>query len=196
MRKKLILGIAVFFIVSNVFCQSNRKFIDTGSVQNQFDYLINKSYQYKDYKNVKTIWLQKLKSNVADSLSVSKIEISNNYSLINSQKSKIDSLNTILNSSESKINSLNVEIQNISLFGIQFKKSVFKSILFLIIIILTVLLIFFITKFKRGNSITIQTKLALKEVEEEFEEHRKISLEREQKVRRQLQDELNKQKKE
>lgn len=196
MRNKLILGIALFFIASSVFSQTNKKFIDTGSVKDQFDYLINKSNRYQDYKVVKSNWLFKLKSNVADSLSASKIEILNNYSLINSQKNTIDSLNTTLNNSESKITSLNVEIQNISLFGIQFKKPIFKTILFSIIIILTVLLIFFITKFKRGNSITIQTKLALKEVEEEFEEHRKISLEREQKVRRQLQDELNKKKKE
>ena len=67
--------------------------------------------------------------------------------------------------------------------------------MFLIIGTLTVLLMIFITKFKRSNSVTIQTKLTLKEVETEFEEHRKIALEREQKVRRQLQDELNKQKK-
>ena len=195
MRNKLILGIALLIIASSVFSQTNKKFIDTGSVKNQFDYLINKSNRYQDYKVVKSNWLFKLKSNVADSLSTSKIEISNNYSLINSQKNTIDSLNTTLNNSESKINSLNVEIQNISFFGIQFKKPIFKTILFSIITILAVLLIFFITKFKRSNSITTQTKLALKEVEEEFEEHRKIALEREQKVRRQLQDEINKQKK-
>ena len=57
-------------------------------------------------------------------------------------------------------------------------------------------MIVFISKFKQSNSITIQTKETLKEVEEEFENHRKTALEREQKVRRQLQDELNKQKKE
>ena len=37
-------------------------------------------------------------------------------------------------------------------------------------------------------------KRALDETEQEFEEHRRVALEREQKVRRQLQDELNKQK--
>jgi hypothetical protein len=196
MKTKLILGIALFFITITAVCQSNGKFIDTGSVKNQFDYLINKSNKYKDYKVVKINWLQQLSSNVADSLSASEKEILSNYSLINSQKNIIDSLNTSLNKSDSKITSLNKEIQSISLFGIQFKKPVFKTMMFLIIGILAVLLIFFITKFKRSNSITTQTKLTLKEVETEFEEHRKIALEREQKVRRQLQDELNKQKKE
>lgn len=196
MKTKLILGIALFFITTTVFCQSNRIFIDTGSVKNQFDYLINKSNRYKDYKVVKINWLRQLSSNVGDSLSASEKEILSNYSLINSQKNTIDSLNTRLNKSDSKINSLNEEIQSISLFGIQLKKPVFKTIMFLIIGILAVLLTFFITKFKRSNTITTQTKLTLKEIETEFEEHRKIALEREQKVRRQLLDELNKQKKE
>ena len=50
--------------------------------------------------------------------------------------------------------------------------------------------------------ITYNTRLLIfdpiadkKEVEEEYDEHRKKALEREQKVRRQLQDEINKQKK-
>lgn len=59
---------------------------------------------------------------------------------------------------------------------------------------LFVLLLFFIYKFKNSNAVTKQAKKSLEETEEEFEEHRKIALEREQKVRRQLQDEINKQK--
>ena len=132
MNTKLILGIALFFITATVFCQSNRKFIDTGSVKNQFDYLINKSNRYEDYKVVKINWLHQLRSNVGDSLSASKKEILSNYSLINSQKNIIDSLNTRLNKSDSKIISLNEEIQSISLFGIQFKKPVFKTVMFLL----------------------------------------------------------------
>jgi len=56
------------------------------------------------------------------------------------------------------------------------------------------LLLFFIYKFKGSNSSTRDAKHKLGEVESEYEEHRRNALEREQKVRRQLQDELNKQK--
>ena len=195
MKTTLFFGIALFFITTSVFCQVDKKYIDTGSVKNQFDYLINKSNRYKDYKVVKISWLNTLESNVADSISAAKKEISDNYSLINAQKNTIDSLNTLLTNSDRKITELNAEIQSISLFGIQFKKPVFKILLFSIIGILTGLLIFFITKFKSSHSITSKTIHNLKEVEAEFEEHRKVALEREQKVRRQLQDELNKQKK-
>ena len=196
MKKQLILLFAIFSVTTSLFSQTNRKFIDTGSVKNQFDYLINKSYKYKNYKNVNIDWLYKLKLNVTDSLSASKKEILSNYNTINSQKNTIDSLKTTINNSESTITNLNSEKQRISFLGIQFKKGFFKTLMLTIIVALTVFLLFFITKFKRSNSITSQTKLALKELEEEYDMHRKRALEREQKVMRKLQDELNKQKKE
>ena len=68
--------------------------------------------------------------------------------------------------------------------------------MFSIIGALIVFLAIFIGRFKQSNSITKDIKNRLKETEEEFDNHRKVALEREQKVRRQLQDELNKQKKE
>ena len=54
--------------------------------------------------------------------------------------------------------------------------------------------LFFIYKFRNSNAVTRAAKKSLEETELEFEEHRRTALEREQKVRRQLQDELNKNK--
>ncbi|WP_456376193.1 hypothetical protein [Lutibacter sp.] len=196
MKKSFILIITLFSITTTLFSQTNKKFIDTGSVKNQFDYLINKSNRYQEFKVVKINWLNKLKSNVNDSLSVSKKELLNSFVTINSQKKTIDSLKVSLANSKNNITALTKEKQSISLFGIQLGKSFFKTLLFSIIGILAVLLVFFIIKFKQSNSITSQAKLDLKEVEEEFDTHRKKALEREQKVMRKLQDELNKQKKE
>jgi len=195
MSKYLILIITLLFITTTTFSQSTKKFIDTGSVKNQFDYVINESNSYQDFKVIKSNWLLKLKSNVTDSLLASKKDILTYSETKNSQQKIIDSLKTALTNSQTTINSLNEEKQSISFFGIPFEKSVFKTLLFLIIIGLAILLGFFITKFKQSNSITIQTKLLLKDLEEEFEIHRKNALEREQKAMRKLQDELNKQKK-
>lgn len=194
MNKNLILLLTTFLISTASFSQTNKKFIDTGSVNNQFDYLINKSFKYKEYKNVKTNWLYKIKANVADSLNKSKKEILTSYNIIDAQNKTIDSLKMTLNSSDETITDLNTKIQSISFLGIQFQKGTFKTIMLSIIGVLAVLLLFFITKFKQSNSITSQTKITLKEVEEEYEDHRKRALEREQKVMRRLQDELNKKK--
>ncbi|SNR59151.1 hypothetical protein SAMN06265371_106113 [Lutibacter agarilyticus] len=195
MKTKTLILFTLLFTVNLTFGQTVKKFTDTGSVSNQFDNLIKNSNRYQDYKVVKTTWLYKLKENVTDSISASKKEIIAADKLINSQKKSIDSLKLAIHTSEATITNLNNEIQSISLVGIQINKGTFKTIMFSVIVILTLLLLFFITKFKQSNSITTQTKLDLKELDEEFELHRKKALEREQKVRRQLQDELNKQKK-
>jgi len=195
MRTTFCILISFIFTTTILFGQTTKKFIDTGSVSNQFDYLIKKSYNYKDYKNVKTEWILKLKANVIDSISDSRKKVTAANSTIDSQIKSIDSLNSSLNISADNILSLKNETSSISFIGMEFEKSLFKTILISIIAVLTILLLFFISKFKMSNSITTQVKLDLKTLDEEFETHRKTALEREQKVRRQLQDELNKQKK-
>jgi len=196
MNKIALTVLAGLFITTNIFSQSTKKFIDTGSVKNQFEYLVDESNNYQDYKVIKASWLLKLKSNIIDSLSASKKKISENSGIVNSQKQLIDSLNTKLASTETVISELKSEKESISLFGIQFEKTTFKTLIFLIIVGLIGGLLYFITKFKQSNIITTQSKLALKQAEEEFAIYKEKALEREQKAMRRLQDELNKHKKE
>jgi len=196
MKKQLAVLILIILISWNGYSQANRKFIDTGSVKNQFNYLIKKSNRYQNYKVVQYNWLQKLKLNVADTLVENQKEILSNYKIINTQKATIDSLQATIKNSNKTIQTLTTEKQSVSFLGIQINKATFKSILFFIIASLAVLLAFFVSKFKQSNSITQNAKEALKELENEYNEHRTKALEREQKVMRKLQDELNKNKKE
>lgn len=196
MKKHLTVLIIAGLISWNGFSQANKKFIDTGSVKNQFDYLIKKSNRYQNYKVVQYNWLRKLKFNVADTLVENQKEILSNYKIINTQKATIDSLQATIKNANKTIQTLTTEKKSISFLGIQINKTTFKSILFFIIGALAILLVFFVSKFKQSNSITRHTKEALKELEDEYNEHRTKALEREQKVMRKLQDELNKQKKE
>ena len=196
MNKTAFAAVAIFFITTSIFSQSNNKLIDTGSVKNQFEYLIDESNNFQDFKVVRATWLLKLKSNVLDSILASKKKTMDNYGTINSQKLLIDSLNIKLTESENVISGLKNEKDSISIFGMQFEKSVFKTLISLIVIGLIIALLFFITKFKQSNTITKQSKLALKHTEEEFAIYKEKALEREQKAMRRLQDELNKNKKE
>jgi len=64
--------------------------------------------------------------------------------------------------------------------------------MFCVIILLFILLFYFIFKFKNSNIVTQKAILDLEDVENEFAIHRKKTLEKEQKLRRALQDEINK----
>ena len=195
MKKESILIIALFLISFSAISQANKKFIDTGSVENQIDFVINKSNNYQEYKVVQKTWLYRLKSHVIDSVKSLKNEIQDNKTLISSQNSTIDSLSKVLKSTNTDLASVNKEKDRINFLGIQTSKPVYNTILWTIIGGLLAFTLFFIFKFKNSNTLTKNAENSLKEIEEEFEEHRKTALEREQKVRRQLQDELNKQKK-
>lgn len=192
--KLFILSIA-FFTTTIMFCQTSEKQIGTNTIEDQFDSLIKNSNRYQEYRVIKTAGINKLKSNILDSIVASRKKLSEANQTFNLQKTTIDSLTTALKNSKENLISLKNEMESIGFIGIHFNKGTFKTMVFSIILVLLILLLFFITKFKQSNVITVQAKQDLKVLEEEFELHRKTALEREQKVRRQLQDELNKQKK-
>lgn len=196
MLKFKYLLVAIFLNTTLFYGQSTQKFIDSGSVKNQFDYLINESTNYyQEQKIVKNQWLLKLKKNVTDSISKNKNTIDIHKNNVLNQQKEIDSLKTRLSEIEAINESLNTEQQQISFLGIPMNKSLYKTITYGLILVFMGLFAFFFMKFKQSNTITKEAKLALKEVEEEFESHRAKALEREQKAMRRLQDELNKNKK-
>lgn len=168
--------------------------LNSGTIDNQFEYLIQKSGKYQDYKVVKRTWLFTLKAHVTDTLKAVHKDLSDTQAVVKKQADEIASLKSNLENTKSTLNATNDEKDNISLFGVQTSKASYKVLMWSIIGGLFALLLLFIYKFKGSNSSTREAKHKLEEVETEFEEHRRTALEREQKVRRQLQDELNKHK--
>ncbi len=164
-------------------------------IEGQFDVVIKKSGRYQEYKVVKQVWLNKLKSNTIDSIKTleSKLNVSNQQ--IEQQKTTISGLQESLNKTNEDLATVTNEKDSMSFVGASVSKSSYKTIMWLIVGGLILLLSFFIFKFKNSNAVTVQAKKALAETEAEFEDHRRRALEREQKVMRKLQDEINKQRK-
>lgn len=172
--------------------------LNSGTIDNQFEYVIQKSYTYrgngKVYKNVERHWLYTLKAHTLDSLKAVHKDLSDTEAIVETQTKEITDLKSSLSTTQSNLDKTNIEKNNMALFGLQMSKTNYNVLMWSIIAGLLALLLFFIYKFNSSNAITKGAKHALAEIEEEFDEHRKTALEREQKVRRQLQDEINKQK--
>lgn len=168
--------------------------LNSGSIDNQFEFVIRRSNSWQDYKTVKKTWLYTLKAHTLDSLKAVHKNLADTEAVVKSQIDEISKLKEGLANTESSLTATQEEKDNISLLGMQMSKASYKVLMWSIVAGLLALLLFFIYKFKGSNSATREAKLKLDEVETEFEEHRRNALEREQKVRRQLQDELNKQK--
>ncbi len=168
--------------------------LDNGSINDQFEFVIKKSSNWEEYEVIKKTWVRKLRGNVIDSLNLSKSNLVKARNEVASQLSQIEKLKTDLNTANTSLANVTTEKDSISFFGMQVKKGAYKGIMWGIIAALAGLLLLFVYKFRNSNVVTQEAKQNLNELELEYEEHRRRALEREQKVRRQLQDEINKNK--
>lgn len=164
------------------------------SLENQFTEVIEKSNRYQDYKVVKIFKLTQLKKSVLDSVSGLKSEIVQNQSTINDLQDSIASLESKVSTTEAALAESQKKEDGIYLFGKLLQKSTYNTLLWSIIGVMLLLTLYFLFRFRRSNTITKEANTKLAEIEEEFEGHRQRSLEREQQLRRKLQDEINKQK--
>ncbi|WP_299335657.1 tRNA (guanine-N1)-methyltransferase [uncultured Psychroserpens sp.] len=201
--KTLLLTTLTVFCFSSSFAQNANEeetlSLNSGTIDNQFEYVFRKSGNFKGtkgqkYEAVKQAWLLKLKANVLDSLKTTYQELNKTQAVVTNQAKTIDDLNAELTNTKTELSNTISEKDSMELFGMQTSKPNYSLILWSIVGVLSALLLFFIYKYRNSNAITKQAKKTLAETEEEFEEHRRVALEREQKVRRQLQDEINKQK--
>lgn len=175
--------------------QEEKLSLTNGSIDNQFEYVIQRSNNYQEFKVVKKTWLYELKAHTMDSIKAIQKNLDETQGIVETQSTEILDLKDKLSTTNNTLEATKQEKDNMSLFGLQMSKTNYKVIMWSVIGALLALLLVFIYKFRNSNAITKQSKKSLADIEEEFEEHRRTALEREQIVRRQLQDELNKQKK-
>jgi preprotein translocase subunit SecF len=171
------------------------KSLNEGTIENQFDYLIKKSNRYQTFKVVKWTWLNQLKKSVGDSLVSLRKDLNTTKSILSEKQNEINTLTNSLDTTNKNVTTLNNEKDNINFFGALISKGLYNTILWSIIALLILALITYILRFNRSNSITKESNDSFVELEREYEGHRQRSLDREQQLRRKLQDEINKQKK-
>lgn len=182
-----------FLILNASFSFSQEITDEPNSIENQFDKIYRTSTSYQIYKVISKKAYQGLKVNVLDSLNSSKKIILEKERLLKEEKNTIEETKKLLSKTQLDLETANQKENSISLFGLQLSKISYNLLLWGIIIILLLGLSYFIFKFIKSNVLTKEAKNNLIDVEAEFELHRKKSLVREQKLRRQLQDEINKQ---
>ena len=182
------------FLSAQTKATDDKLSLNSGTIDNQFEYVIRKSNNYQEYKVVKKNWLYSLKAHTIDSLKAVHKHLGDTKQIVANQGKEIDVLKTNLADTQNTLTATNQEKDSMSLFGIQMSKTGYNILMWSIIGGLLAFLLFFIYRFNNSNAITRNANKILTETEEEFEEHRKRALEREQKVMRRLQDELNKKK--
>ncbi len=195
---KIVNLIIVVLFCSNSFAQTQltkKQQLDAlpNTIENQLIKTYGKASNWQKYKMITRADFQALQKNIVDSVVSLKKNIKTKQLKINEQEKSILGLNEKIETLTNNLNSSIDEENKISFIGIGMSKNTYNLFVWSIITILAITTVFFILRFKNSNNLTKAAKTNLAEIEEEFDLHRKKSIEKEQKLRRQLQDEINKQ---
>ena len=190
MLKKIVFFASIILFSLNLNAQEN-----DNSIKNQFNGVIEKSNSYQEFKVIEKTKINKLRKNVLDSIARLEQKVVDANSKIKDQENTITAVSNDLKITQENLTISEGKEDGMNFFGIATKKTTYNLVLWSIIGILLFLLILLFYKFKNSHLITKEINLKLSEIEEEFDVHRKKSLEQQQQLSRKLQDELNKNKK-
>lgn len=187
--KSIYLFSIALFILAPSFAQQK----DTSSVSGKFNLIYNTSSSYKEFKVIRKSRFLNLRDQVSDSIKLLNNELELKGEKINTLEQDLNNINKVLlNSIAEKTAAIQMK-NSIFFFGLKLHKSSYKFMNWMIFLLLMGALSFFIYKYKSSYQIILSAKESLQESEEELVKFKKKSMENDQKLRRQLQDEINKQ---
>lgn len=121
-------------------------------------------------------------------------ELDDTSRLLSEKTQTISELKSQLDDAKLELAMARSDSEQTAVAGFIVSKKIYETIAIGIIAVLIGVGGFYFFRFRRSNFTTQKAVEALANLEEEHQEHLRISLEREQKLRRQLQDELNRHK--
>lgn len=169
--------------------------IQKNTLDHQMTEVFEKSNSYQEYKVIKKTELATLRRNILDSVAALEKKIASQKGEVIAQKNEIDLLRKELQDTKEALALSKEKEDGIYLLGSLTSKATYNGIMWTIIVILLLVSGFLFYRFMNSHKITKGTQLKLAEMEIELEDYRRNSLEREQKLRRKLQDEINKNRK-
>ncbi|MCD4709256.1 MAG: hypothetical protein K8R52_00280 [Bacteroidales bacterium] len=156
--------------------------LDSALLEAQLDYIHEKTRVYSNFRAIREDVFLQMKKNVMDTLNATKLEVEQLNSKLKERDFQIETLNSDLSRTK---NEKDVAIRNkdsFSIFGIQMNKALYSSVMWLIILGLAALAVLMVVLFRRSHLITSQVKDEFRSTQEEFEEYRKSSREKYEKL--------------
>ena len=184
----ILLAVSLLLSPSLVAQESNQ------SIDDKFEDILRRSNNYREYEVIRRTDLGRIRQEIADSLTAYKNTVGELRLKVDERDGNIDTLNDSLQLVNIKLNESRKKEDGIYLFGMLMKKTSYNYLMLGLIGLLLVLLLFFISRYRSSSAQTRAAREKLADIESEFETHRQRSLEREQQIRRKLQDEINKNK--
>ena len=190
-RIKLYFAVLLFLVVSSpaVFAQTTSP--TSATLEEQFRSMKETSNSYQDYKVVKETLLNQFYSNVRDSIYAIKQRNLEAQSTITSQQQEIKRLQEELENQQKVLQENEFEIANTQVLGMNIEKETYNYIVWGIILALLILFAIAILKYKSSNRVAVKKRNEYETLDNEFNDFKARSREKEIKLMRDLQTERN-----
>lgn len=184
----------VFFLFSGISfalaqdTTATQNSLRSGTITSQFEYIYRVSNGFQEYEVVKKSNLEQLKANVLDSIRTLTKEVSTLKTQMGSMDDSVILVKELLSAETVQKNEAIAARDNFSFLGIGIQKTVYSSLMWILVAILSGALAFFAVQYFRSFGRIKKAEKDFLEVREEFELHRKNTLDRERKLKRELID--------
>lgn len=168
--------------------------VSKATLESQLNNLLQKSVDYNDVKLVKKTLLEELQTDFQSFMSKSEQELTLAKNAIALKETELQTLQVEYQKVRTELNQAQNSGGEVDFLGLSLAKDLYHAIMWTLVFTSLIAVAFLVRKFKIANEITQNSKGVLKDLEDEFETFKRNAIEREQKLRRQLQDEINKQK--
>lgn len=193
MKKNIVLSLIALVSLSLLAKKDSQAWKTEKSLESQFSVFKENSSQWNGYIMNKEADLNEFHKARLDTISNLETNINSMQSEIVSLKGEIKSLSSELSKTQVSLKESKAKEQGLTTLGINFNKESFPPLMYTIIILLIVIAAAGFSLFFRSNILTKETEKRYEEIAKELEEQRMRGMERESKLRRELQTERNKQ---
>ncbi len=161
------------------------------TLEEQITNILRVSNKYAGFKLVREEFITAFVANMNDTLGVRREEVEELRQVIATQNEKMLAQNNGIADREQLIGELERESAYVSLFGISMPKSTYRLVVYGIIGLLIAMIAFALTRMRYAIQAARGANAKRAKLAEEVEAGKKKRLEMEQSLRRQLQDEIN-----
>ena len=164
----------------------------TGSLDSQFFHLNRISRSQDGFKLIRRPNIDLLRKNVLDSIQHYQTETLAKSEEITGLHTEITRLRDSLNNTNHELAQTQANRDPVHFMGIQMTETAYHLMVWAIILVLLIALLVIIFRTRQSQITAREAKQNIAVIQEEYDQFRKKSLEKEQKLKRQLQDEINK----
>lgn len=162
------------------------------SLDQQFDQMIEETETFKSYKVIPIERLRNFWSVVNDSIEDKDNQIVAAQEKINEQQDNIASLEDRITEGQGLVDQAEYDRTHITVLGIDFLKSTFILTSFIIIVLLLAMIAYGYGKYKFSNRLATDKTKKYEDLESEFKDYQDSSREKQMKLKRDLQTQINK----